>query len=61
MEALQKTELAGKVALVGFDIGEEQITAMKNGEIAGLVVQNPFGMGYASVVAAARTHIAEWK
>ena len=55
LEALQKTELAGKVALVGFDISEEQIAAMKNGEIAGLVVQNPFGMGYASVVAAART------
>lgn len=55
LEALQKTELAGKVALVGFDISEEQTTAIKNGEIAGLVVQNPFGMGYASVVAAART------
>ena len=55
LEALQKTELAGKVALVGFDISEEQTAAMKNGEIAGLVVQNPFGMGYASVVAAART------
>ena len=55
LEALQKTELAGKVTLVGFDISEEQTAAMKNGEIAGLVVQNPFGMGYASVVAAART------
>ncbi|RHS78015.1 sugar ABC transporter substrate-binding protein [Firmicutes bacterium AM43-11BH] len=55
LEALQKTELAGKVTLVGFDISEEQIAAMKNGEISGLVVQNPFGMGYASVVAAART------
>lgn len=55
LEALQKTELAGKVALVGFDISEEQTAAMKNGEISGLVVQNPFGMGYASVVAAART------
>ena len=55
LEALQKTELAGKVALVGFDISEEQTAAIKNGEIAGLVVQNPFGMGYASVVAAART------
>ena len=54
LEALQKTELAGKVALVGFDISEEQTAAMKNGEISGLVVQNPFGMGYASVVAAAR-------
>ena len=55
LEALQKTELAGKVALVGFDISEEQTAAMKNGEISGLVVQNPLGMGYASVVAAART------
>ena len=55
LEALQKTELAGKVALVGFDISEEQTAAMKNGEISGIVVQNPFGMGYASVVAAART------
>lgn len=55
LEALQKTELAGKVALVGFDISEEQTAAMKIGEISGLVVQNPFGMGYASVVAAART------
>ncbi len=55
LEALQKTELTGKVALVGFDISEEQTAAMKNGEISGLVVQNPFGMGYASVVAAART------
>lgn len=55
LEALQKTELAGKVALVGFDISEEQTAAMKNGEISGLVVQNPFGMGYASVVATART------
>ena len=55
LEALQKTELAGKVALVGFDISEEQTAAMKNGEISGLVVQNPFGMGYAFVVAAART------
>lgn len=55
LEALQKTELAGKVALVGFDISEEQTAAVKNGEISGLVVQNPFGMGYASVVAAART------
>ena len=29
LEALQKTELAGKVALVGFDISEEQIAAIR--------------------------------
>ncbi len=43
------------IVLVGFDTGKEQLKALETGEIAGLVVQNPFGMGYASVVAAART------
>lgn len=43
------------VILMGFDAGKEQMEALKNGEIKGLVVQNPFGIGYASVVAAART------
>lgn len=43
------------IVLMGFDAGKEQIEALKNGEIDGLVVQNPFGMGYAAVVAAART------
>lgn len=41
--------------VMGFDAGEDQIESLQNGEIAGLVVQNPFGIGYASVVAAART------
>lgn len=43
------------ITLVGFDTGKEQLKALESGEISGLVVQNPFGMGYASVVAAART------
>ena len=43
------------IVLMGFDTGKDQIEALKNGEIDGLVVQNPFGMGYATVVAAART------
>lgn len=44
-----------QIMLVGFDTGKEQLLALESGEIAGLIVQNPFGMGYASVVAAART------
>ena len=48
-------EMSEDIALVGFDTGSEQIQALKSGEIDGLVVQNPFGMGYATVVAAART------
>lgn len=46
---------AARIVLVGFDTGKEQLQALESGEISGLVVQNPFGMGYASVVAAART------
>ena len=42
------------IVLMGFDAGKEQIAALKNGTIDGLIVQNPFGMGYATVVAAAR-------
>jgi len=39
--------------VVGFDAGRNQISALGE-EIDGLVVQNPFGMGYAAVIAAAR-------
>ncbi len=55
LEALRSMEMSEDIALVGFDTGSEQIQALKSGEIDGLVVQNPFGMGYATVVAAART------
>lgn len=44
-----------RIVLIGFDAGREQLKALEEGEISGLVVQNPFGIGYASVVAAART------
>ncbi len=34
---------------------KEQVKALEDGELDGLVVQNPFGMGYAAVIASART------
>ncbi len=55
LKALRRAERLENVSLMGFDAGKEQLGALKNGEIKGLVVQNPFGMGYAAVVAAART------
>ena len=55
LEALRTMEQSEEIALVGFDAGKEQLEALEAGEIDGLVVQNPFGMGYATVVAAART------
>lgn len=50
----EKTEFT-EIVLMGFDMSKEQLKALEEGEISGLVVQNPFGIGYASVVAAART------
>ena len=40
---------------MGFDAGKDQIQDLRDGKIAGLVVQNPFAIGYASVIASART------
>lgn len=54
-QAVESMELTDTVAVMGFDAGKDQIDALKDGSIDGLVVQNPFGMGYATVVAAART------
>jgi ribose transport system substrate-binding protein len=41
-----------KVKLVGFDAGPQLLEALKNGEIDALVVQDPFEMGYRSMLAA---------
>jgi ribose transport system substrate-binding protein len=40
--------------MVGFDVTDTVLEAVQDGRIDGLIVQNPFGMGYAAVVASAR-------
>ena len=47
--ALRDAGLAGKVRFVGFDSGETLNAGLKAGDIDGLVVQNPFNMGYLGV------------
>lgn len=42
------------LVFVGFDGGEEQMDLLKNETLSGLIVQNPYGMGYATVVASVR-------
>lgn len=55
LKALGSMEEAEDVVLMGFDAGAAQLEALESGEIDGLVVQNPFGIGYAAVIASART------
>jgi len=49
LRALQDRGRAGKILFVGFDSSDKLIEAMRNREIKGLVVQNPFKMGYTGV------------
>jgi len=47
--ALQDIKKAGKISFVGFDASQAFIDAMNKGELHGIVVQNPFNMGYLGV------------
>jgi ribose transport system substrate-binding protein len=47
--ALQDIERAGKVAFLGFDANQTFVDAMRAKELNGIVVQNPFKMGYLGV------------
>jgi len=47
--ALQAAGLAGKVKFVGFDSSEKLVRGMRDGQIHGLVLQNPSKMGYLGV------------
>jgi ribose transport system substrate-binding protein len=49
--ALQDRELAGKVKFIGFDATPQFVEAMKNGQMQGVVVQNPFAIGELGVKA----------
>jgi ribose transport system substrate-binding protein len=49
LRALQEYGLAGKVPFVGFDSSPKLIQALRDGEINGLVHQNPVKMGYLGV------------
>ena len=45
-QAIAENNLAGKVGLIGFDSDEKLIKFLNDGVISGLVVQDPYRMGY---------------
>jgi ribose transport system substrate-binding protein len=49
MRALQDHGLAGKIIHVGFDTSKKLIEALEKREILGLILQDPFQMGYKSL------------
>ena len=47
--ALEKAGLAGKLRFIGFDSSVKLVEGVRSGKIDGLVLQNPFNMGYLAV------------
>ena len=41
--------MVGKVAIIGYNANETEQTYLKNGTLSGLIVQNPYNMGYLGV------------
>lgn len=49
LRALKIAGMAGEITFVGFDTSDPLIKGLKEGEIHGLIAQNPFKMGYLGV------------
>jgi len=53
-QAVKKAGKAGKIVIIGWDAAPDELTAVQQGLISALVVQNPFKMGYDGVNAAVK-------
>jgi ribose transport system substrate-binding protein len=49
LQALENSNLAGKIMFVGFDSDPRFVQALKDGKMHGIVLQDPFQMGYQAV------------
>jgi ribose transport system substrate-binding protein len=52
VNAVKELGKAGDIVVIGFDSGQAQIDAIKDGTMAGAITQNPIGIGYETVKAA---------
>lgn len=54
LNAVKELGMEGKVAVVGYDSGQAQMDAVRSGVMAGAITQDPIGIGYKCVEAAAK-------
>ncbi|MEX3955310.1 ABC transporter substrate-binding protein [Trinickia sp. EG282A] len=52
VKGVTEMNMKGKVVVIGYDSGQQQIDAIKDGVEAGAITQNPIGIGYETVKAA---------
>jgi ribose transport system substrate-binding protein len=52
LNAVKELNMAGKLTVIGYDSGQQQMDAIRSGAEAGAVTQDPIGIGYKCVDAA---------
>jgi ribose transport system substrate-binding protein len=59
VNAVQELGMEGKLVIIGYDSGQQQMDAIRSGVEAGAITQNPIGMGYKCVEAAVKAYNGE--
>jgi ribose transport system substrate-binding protein len=54
LNAVKELGMEGKIVVIGYDSGQQQIDAINAGTEAGAITQNPIGIGYKCVEAAVK-------
>ncbi|MEA2575403.1 MAG: ribose transport system substrate-binding protein, partial [Chloroflexia bacterium] len=54
LNAVKETNMQGKITVIGYDSGQQQLDAIKAGTEAGAITQDPIGIGYKCVEAAVK-------
>jgi ribose transport system substrate-binding protein len=54
LNAAKELNMGGKLAIIGYDSGQQQIDSIKSGLEAGAITQDPIGIGYKCVEAAVK-------
>ncbi|MGI9951842.1 ABC transporter substrate-binding protein [Moorellaceae bacterium AZ2] len=54
INAVKELKKEGKIVIVGYDSGKQQMDAIRSGIMAGAITQDPIGIGYKAVEAAVK-------
>ncbi len=59
LNAAKELGLEGKLTIIGYDSGQQQMDAIRSGAESGAITQNPVGIGYKCVEAAVKAYKGE--
>jgi ribose transport system substrate-binding protein len=59
LNAAKELNMEGKLVIIGYDSGQQQMDAIRSGAESGAITQNPIGIGYKCVEAAVKAYNGE--